>query len=52
MGHPDQRLLDGLTLLGLVGSVFGALFILYDLLGRPGGPLRWALCERKSNGSI
>jgi hypothetical protein len=43
MGHLDQRMLDGLTLLGLVGSVFGALFILYDLLGRPGGPLRWLL---------
>jgi hypothetical protein len=43
MEHLDQRLLDGLTLLGLVGSVFGALFILYDLLGRPGGPLRWLL---------
>jgi hypothetical protein len=43
MQHFDQRLLDGLTLLGLVGSVFGALFILYDLLGRPGGPLRWLL---------
>jgi hypothetical protein len=52
MGSLDQRLLDGLTLLGLVGSVFGALFILYDLLGRPGGPVRWAPCERKSNGSI
>ena len=43
MSHLDQRVLDGLTLLGLIGSVIGALFILYDLLGRPGGPLRWLL---------
>ena len=43
MSHLDQHMLDGLTLLGLVGSVIGALFILYDLLGRPGGPLRWLL---------
>jgi hypothetical protein len=39
----DRHLLDIVSLIGLVLGIVGGLFFTYDLLGRPGGPLRWSL---------
>ncbi len=39
----SRTLVAGINLAGLVLGVLGSLFFTYDLLGRPGGPLRWFL---------
>jgi hypothetical protein len=39
----DHRLVAGVSLVGAVIGFFGSLFFTYDVLRRPGGPLRWFL---------
>jgi hypothetical protein len=39
----DPHMEAGTNLAGLLLGVLGSLFFTYDLIGRPGGPLRWLL---------
>jgi hypothetical protein len=39
----DPLFFPALNLIGLVLGIIGSLFLTYDFLGRPGGPLRWFL---------